>query len=117
DTFTVLTESGDIYCFGDNLYWACSNTYGTGQLPIPSPMDLSGIESVVTQITAGCHASMMLDSTSGLWGVGANSSGGLGVGSWRDQRRPTQALTHDLPPVRRVTNHHMFSLWILGDSE
>ena len=78
----VVTSSGQLYAFGENLYGQLGNATNNGTLnanPTPTPVVLPGLVGTVTQVAAGDEHSLVVTSSGQLYAFGANYYGQLGT--------------------------------------
>jgi alpha-tubulin suppressor-like RCC1 family protein len=86
DFSLALTESGQLYSFGDNRYGQLGFAANSGPGPDPSEnahptptlVDLPGTDSPIVQITAGTFHTLVLTESGQLYGFGSNRFGELG---------------------------------------
>lgn len=117
----VLTESGQLYAFGNNAFGQLGNETNINQItgkanPTPTLVTLPGQSGPVVEVAPGLQHTLVLTESGQLYSFGANTSGQLGrettpePGKWAN---PTPALI-TLPgqdgPVVEIAAGREFSL-------
>jgi alpha-tubulin suppressor-like RCC1 family protein len=92
----VVTSSGQLYAFGQNIYGELGSATNNGTPnpnPTPTLVGLPGEIGTVTQIAAGAHHSLVLTSSGQLYAFGLNGSGELGSPSNNGTANPNPTPT------------------------
>lgn len=79
----------------------------------------TGEAQLVTKISAGGTHSLFLKSDGSLWGMGDNSSGELGDGTYSNKNLPEEIVTSNVTAIVAGYEHSLFlksdgSLWAMG---
>jgi len=130
----VVTSTGQLYAFGDNVAGELGNSTNNGMStanPTPTLVTLPGATGPVTQVAAGADDSLALTATNQLYGFGDNRYGQLGTTidiNESGARNPTPALA-TLPgatgPITQISlgSEHTLALtstnqlYAFGDNE
>ena len=106
----ALLSTGGVKCWGDNYYGQLGdNTSGTNNNRL-TPVEVAGLTSGVTQITAGDNHTCALLSTGGVKCWGYNNSGQIGdntSGNENNRHTPVEVsgLTRDVAQITAGANH------------
>ena len=85
-----LTPEGSVECWGENYYGQLGNGTTTDS---SVPVQVDGLTSGVTTITAGAYHSCATTATGAAQCWGRNNSGQLGNGAHTDSNVPVAVLT------------------------
>lgn len=99
----AVMQAGTVRCWGDNRYGQLGNN---SSLSAPTPVDVVGLNSGVTSITAGdYHTCVLVGGDARCWG--RNNAGQLGDGSVQDAPAPVSVvgLGGGVLRVAAGTNH------------
>ncbi|MGP8204902.1 MAG: putative Ig domain-containing protein [Acidimicrobiales bacterium] len=124
DDSLVVTTTGQLYAFGDNLYGQLGTATNAGSNtanPTPALVTLPGATGPVAQVAAGAYHSLALTTTGQLYAFGDNDYGELGfaANSGTNTPNPTATLV-GLPgatgPVKEITagGYHSLALTTTG---
>jgi alpha-tubulin suppressor-like RCC1 family protein len=86
----AITATGEVVAWGNNQFGQLGDRTVTNR---SSPVQVLGLPSTITQVSAGGIHSMALDSSNNLWVWGGNSFGQLGDGTVHCRSYPFQLLT------------------------
>ncbi len=81
----AVTTSGAVKAWGANAYGQLGNGTTTYQT---QPVDVTGLGSGITAVSAGCRHALALTSTGGVKAWGGNQTGELGDGTTTDRWTP-----------------------------
>jgi alpha-tubulin suppressor-like RCC1 family protein len=121
----VVTSSGQLYAFGDNIYGqlGSATNSGTGNPnPTPTLVMLAGQVGAVTQIAAGDRHSLVVTSSGQLYTFGENGDGQLGsaTNSGTLTPNPTPALVTlagQVGPVTQIAAGYQHSLVVTSSGQ
>jgi alpha-tubulin suppressor-like RCC1 family protein len=121
----VVTSTGQLYSFGENLFGQLGTTTnsGTGKAnPVPTLVSLPSGSAPVTEVAAGIYFSLAVTSDGQLYSFGENEFGELGraTNDFTTTPNPTPTLV-DLPgatgPVTEVAAGAYFSLAVTSTGQ
>ncbi len=122
----VLTSTGQLYAFGDNIYGALGIATNSGmQNPnLPSVVSLPGLVGTITRIAAGDYGALVVTSSGQLYAFGNNSYGQLGnstgLGTSGLSPNPTPTLVSfpaGTGPITEAAAGQYFSLAVSASGE
>ena len=99
----ALTTSGAVKCWGDNGFGIIGN--GTTGLIEPAPLDVTGLGSGVTAISAGQFHTCALITGGSVKCWGANSLGQIGDGTTTQRLTPVQVIASGVIAVSAGATH------------
>ncbi|MBL0124929.1 MAG: chromosome condensation regulator RCC1 [Betaproteobacteria bacterium] len=103
DHSCALLTTGGVKCWGDNAYGAIGiATSGTTE---PAPMDVFGLNSGVSAVTAGQYHTCALTVGGGVKCWGQNSSGQIGDGTNTDRNTPVDVIASGVIAVAAGAQH------------
>jgi hypothetical protein len=110
----VLTDSGDVYSFGHNVYGECGNNgFNSYQL---TPFKINGFNGhKIIGISCGKHHSLALTESGHVFGWGQNTGGQLGIGSNNNQSIPTKIISIDKIFINKISCGQSHSLLLSND--
>ncbi|MDP3767527.1 MAG: hypothetical protein Q8S13_05895, partial [Dehalococcoidia bacterium] len=88
----ALTAAGGVKCWGDNTYGQIGHADGCELGRCLTPVDVTGLTSGVTNITAGGDHTCAVTATGALKCWGSNFYGQLGDGSTEDRSTPVDVV-------------------------
>lgn len=106
----VLTEKGQLYIWGGNLFGELGHTQSSTSQPT-----LILFDEKIKQISAGDCTSFVLTETGKLYAWGANWYGQLGIGNYEDTHSPTKVMISE--PVASVSMFVDHGLALLESGE
>jgi alpha-tubulin suppressor-like RCC1 family protein len=113
DFSLALTESGQLYAFGENSFGQLGNETNINQItgkanPTPTLVTLPGQEGPVVEVAAGLLHTLALTESGQLYSFGANNDGQLGrktthgPGEWANPTPTLVALSGQDGPVVQI---------------
>lgn len=117
----VLTESGQLYAFGNNAFGQLGNETNINQItgkanPTPTLVTLPGQNGPVVEVAPGLQHTLVLTDSGQLYSFGANTSGQLGrettpePGKWANPTPTLVTLPGQNGPVVEIAAGREFSL-------
>jgi alpha-tubulin suppressor-like RCC1 family protein len=109
----VLTESGQLYAFGNNTFGQLGNETNINQItgkanPTPTLVTLPGQNGPVVEVAPGLQHTLVLTESGQLYSFGANTSGQLGrettpePGKWANPTPTLVTLPGQIGPVVKI---------------
>ena len=102
----AVTESGQLYCWGDGRLGQLGIGHTSGS-PVPAEVKAFSVGTKAIQVTCGESFTVVLDDKGGLWSFGGAEYGRLGLGECTAMSVPME-ISPAPPKVNRVqcgTNH------------
>lgn len=117
----ILTESGQLYAFGSNVFGQLGHETNINQItgkanPTPTLVTLPGQNGRVVEVAPGLHHTLVLTESGQLYSFGANTSGQLGrettpePGKWAHPTPTLVTLPDQNGPVVEIAAGREFSL-------
>lgn len=110
----ALTNSGDLYSFGSNMYGQLGLGYESEKVTKPTLVkSLRGIP--IAQLACGANHSFILSTSGSIYGFGKNLFGQLGVGDMQVRIFPTHVKTLRNQCVRFISCGDDYSTFLTND--
>ncbi|KAG5681672.1 hypothetical protein PVAND_011086 [Polypedilum vanderplanki] len=110
----ALTNSGELYSFGNNSHGQCGLGFVSDKVLKPT-LVASLVGLPISYIVCGANHTFVLSKSGSIYGFGKNIYGQLGVGDMIDKCYPTHLKTMRAQSVRYISCGDDFSVFLTAD--